>query len=149
MSRVKGQNTTDQHGDSDRTNVEEGFSLPKPWPVSGQSGGKRRAMRLNHNLRPGIVLKRGTTETLSQETTLGPAGVTVMNPAGAKTRWIFIQWRAAFPAHGIAALGFFRLMVQPALNSKTRMSRGAKSGFRRRVFPWNVPSFLAPDFSST
>ena len=59
----------------------DGFSLPKDPPPQVQLGANCRAMVYGWKLRPGIVLKDVTLETLSQEVVIGLMGVSVMNPA--------------------------------------------------------------------
>ncbi|MFH1024862.1 MAG: hypothetical protein V1809_15890 [Planctomycetota bacterium] len=56
------------------------FALPKTPPPHMQLGENCRAMVYRWNLRPGVVLKDVTLETLSQEVVIGLMGVSLMNP---------------------------------------------------------------------
>jgi hypothetical protein len=58
----------------------DAFCLPKTPPATVQLGDNCRAVLLNWRLRPGVVLKSVTLETLSEEVVIGLMGVTMMNP---------------------------------------------------------------------
>jgi len=58
----------------------DGFSLPKLPPPQVQLGQNCRAMVYGWKLRPGVVVKDVSLETLSQDVVIGLMGVSVMNP---------------------------------------------------------------------
>jgi hypothetical protein len=59
----------------------DGFCLPKTPPEMMELGENCRAIVLNRRLKPGVVLKSVTLETLSEQVVIGLMGATVMNPA--------------------------------------------------------------------
>lgn len=63
---------------NDYTSETDRFCLPAKLPERVQLGENCRAMLLNLKLRPGVVLKSITLETLSQEVVVGLMGITLM-----------------------------------------------------------------------
>ena len=64
----------------DYTAAEDAFCLPAELPQTVQLGENCRAMLLGWRLRPGVILKTVTLETLSAEVVVGLMGLTIMNP---------------------------------------------------------------------
>jgi len=67
-------------GDADYDYKRDAFALPKEPPPQVQLGENCRTMVYGWKLRPGVVLKDVTLETISQEVIIGMMGVTIMNP---------------------------------------------------------------------
>jgi hypothetical protein len=57
----------------------DGFCLPKTPPATVQLGNNCRAVALSWRLRPGVLLKSVTLETLSEEVVIGLMGLTIVN----------------------------------------------------------------------
>jgi hypothetical protein len=67
-------------GRADYDYQRDSFSMPKEPPPQVQLGENCRAMVYGWKLRPEVVLKEVTLETLSQDVIIGLMGVSVMNP---------------------------------------------------------------------
>jgi hypothetical protein len=64
----------------DYTAPTDAFCVPKVWPQTVQLGENCRAMVLGWRLRPGVILREVTLQTLSAEVVVGLMGLSVMNP---------------------------------------------------------------------